>query len=55
MEEIKQHCEKIIQMLHSDYKTQLHYSGIIKKYMMLCYRLCLAIMSMNSLIFIGTV
>ena len=31
MEEIKQHCEKIIQILHSEYNTQLHYSGIIKK------------------------
>ena len=31
MEEIKQHCEKIIQMLRSDYNTQLQYSGIIKK------------------------
>ena len=31
MEEIKRHCEKIIQMLHSDYNTQLQYSGIIKK------------------------
>lgn len=31
MEEIKRQCEKIIQMLHSDYNTQLQYSGIIKK------------------------
>ena len=31
MEEIKQHCEKIIQILRSEYNTQLHYSGIIKK------------------------
>ena len=31
MEEIKQHCEKIIRILRSDYSTQLQYSGIIKK------------------------
>ena len=31
MEEIKQHCEKVIQILRSDYSTQLQYSGIIKK------------------------
>ena len=31
MEEIKQHCEKVIQILRSDYNTQLQYSGIIKK------------------------
>ena len=31
MEEIKRHCEKIIQMLRLDYNTQLQYSGIIKK------------------------
>ena len=31
MEEIKKHCEKVIQILRSDYNTQLQYSGIIKK------------------------
>ena len=31
MEEIKRHCEKVIQILRSDYNTQLQYSGIIKK------------------------
>ena len=31
MEEIKKHCEKVIQILRSDYSTQLQYSGIIKK------------------------
>ena len=31
MEEIKQHCEKVIQILRSDYSTQLQYLGIIKK------------------------
>ena len=31
MEEIKRHCEKVIQILRSDYSTQLQYSGIIKK------------------------
>ena len=31
MEEIKQHCEKVIQILCSDYSMQLQYSGIIKK------------------------
>ena len=31
MEEIKQHCEKVIQILRSDYSTQLQHSGIIKK------------------------
>ena len=31
MGEIKQHCEKVIQILRSDYNTQLQYSGIIKK------------------------
>ena len=31
MEEIKQQCEKVIQILRSDYSTQLQYSGIIKK------------------------
>ena len=27
----KKHCEKVIQILRSDYNTQLQYSGIIKK------------------------
>ena len=31
MEEIKKHCEKVIQILRSDYNMQLQYSGIIKK------------------------
>ena len=31
MEEIKQHCEKVLQILCSDYSMQLQYSGIIKK------------------------
>ena len=30
MEEIKKHCEKVIQILRSDYNTQLQYSGIIQ-------------------------
>ena len=31
MEEIKQHCEKVIQMLRLDYPAQLQYPGSIKK------------------------
>ena len=31
MEEIKQHCEKVILMLRLDYPAQLQYPGSIKK------------------------
>ena len=55
MEEIKRQCEKIIQMLHSDYNTQLQYSGIIKKIYDIMQQINRAIMSMKSLISIGTV
>ena len=44
MEEIKRHCEKIIQMLRLDYNTQLQYSGIIKK----IYDVMLQIMSCDN-------
>ena len=30
MEEIKRHCEKVIQILRSDYNTQLQYSSIAR-------------------------
>ena len=45
MEEIKQHCEKVIQMLCLDYPTQLQYPGSIKK----IYDVMLQILSCDEL------
>lgn len=50
MEEIKQHCEKVIQMLRLDYPAQLQYPGSKKKYMMLC---CRSYLAMNFLMLTG--
>jgi len=45
MEEIKQHCEKVIQMLCLYYPTQLQYPGSIKK----IYDVMLQILSCDEL------
>lgn len=45
MEEIKQHCEKVIQMLRLDYPAQLQYPGSIKK----IYDVMLQILSCDEL------
>lgn len=45
MEEIKQHCEKVIQMLLLDYPAQLQYPGSIKK----IYDVMLQILSCDEL------